>query len=146
MSWECLEKERSYCSLPVAMGWDVMRLLGREKEWVVSLTICWSCGEMAWQMKKTSLTSFSHAMRSNMTAWQKIMIMSLTFCWSWDIRLLCGQKGCSYLLPVGHDMVCDANCLVGQVHYHSLPVGHIIRCDETAYQKARVLSPTSCWA
>lgn len=117
--WDCLTMKKcsvAYTLLVMDSSWDLMRLPGKQKKWYHSLPT--SHRNEMWWVQETAI--------------------SLTICWLWvemQIRLL-GKEKCSIWdpHPVGHWIMIHVVWI--QIHYHSLPVGHSMRVNETAWKRS----------
>ena len=96
---------RNLIRLTICWSWDG-EVIGKEIKDSVSLTLCASWDGHDWWDKTTSLTPCGLWDEIDETAWQRNKAISLTFCYSWLIRL--PEKWSSvthHLLVMGWDMI-----------------------------------------
>ena len=148
---DCLVE--NHVSLTACWSWDEMRLPGSKSlychshpdhgcgmrwddtAWLtmpLSLTLCSMV--MGWDLMKLSglgchSLAVGHGMRSGETSWQKIMVLALTYYWSWDEILwdCLAEHHCHSLAVRWHEINCDTKLLY--CCSHSV---HGIRGDEIA--------------
>ena len=131
--WDCLVKQGHHDSPSVTHGMRSDNSAWQKTGTLCQLTSCWSWDEVGWPKKRPTYSLWvtrgdenHHEMRLSASTRQNVthfllvgwlrdemrlsMNKRLTFCWSWD------EKGWDSLVRT---------C-------HLLPVGHGIRCDETA--------------
>ena len=141
MWWGCIaEINVSITHKLVVIGWDVMRLQGRNKCQCHSQTVGHGmrCDELASQ--RCHSHAVGHGMRCDETTWhrQNSMSVSLTCCGSWDVMWWdcmteINVSVTHQLLVIGWDVM-RLHC-TNKWQCHSPAVGHGMKCDETAWQK-----------
>ena len=112
MGWDSMSENHGIMTHKLlVIGQDVRRKLIT----TLPLTLCWLWDNVmwwdclpAWRWQDCHLHPIGHCMKCDEILWQKITLLSLTFCWScmiWDQITLSGGKSCvtHILLVVGWD-------------------------------------------